>query len=149
MSRLLIIGIDWSKVLYFIGEKKRSRTIFVTMGSFFFFMFLNGDVNAQAPVSLGSIAQNVGQTVVSLATIISNMALVSGIGFVLASFFKFDAHKKNPTQIPISAPLTLLVIGASLCMFPTIMPMVQTAIFGTGAERGSVDGSGVIPLIGT
>ena len=100
------------------------------------------------PVTLGTIATTVDTTVLQVATIISDTALVAGIGFVMASFFKFDAHKKNPTQIPMSAPLTLLLIGASLCLFPTLMPLVQTAIFSTAAERGAVRSGGVQPLIG-
>ena len=92
--------------------------------------------------------ENIGKTVVNIATIISNIALVAGIGFLLASFFKFDQHKKNPTQIPISQPLTLLLIGAGLCLFPTIMPLVQTSVFGTSAKAGQVGTGTAESLIG-
>ena len=105
-------------------------------------------VVATTPVTLGTMVVTLNKTVMQLAAIISDTALVAGIGFVMASFFKFDAHKKNPTQVPISAPLTLLLIGASLCLFPTIMPLVQTALFGTHAERGAVGGTGLLHLIG-
>ena len=53
--------------------------------------------------------------------IIQIVAYVAGVGFVFTSFFKFDQHKKNPTQIPLSQPLTLLAIGAGLCVLPTIL----------------------------
>ena len=105
-------------------------------------------VTATTPITLGTMVITLNKTVLQLAAIISDTALVAGIGFVMASFFKFDAHKKNPTQIPISAPLTLLLIGASLCLFPTIMPLVQTALFGTTATRGAIGTTGLEPLIG-
>ena len=106
-------------------------------------------VTVKAPVKIDAVQKTIGTTVVNLATIISNIALVAGIGFLLASFFKFDQHKKNPTQIPISQPLTLLLIGAGLCLFPTIMPLVQTSVFGTDAKAGQVGKGTAESLIGT
>ena len=98
--------------------------------------------------TITKLQTTIGTTVVQVASIISNIALVAGIGFLLASFFKFDQHKKNPTQIPVSQPLTLLIIGAGLCLFPTIMPLVQSAVFGTQAEKGQVGTATVTGLIG-
>lgn len=105
------------------------------------------DINAV--VTISSVADTIGKSVLSLGAIISDIALVAGIGFLLASFFKFDQHKKNPTQIPVSQPLTLMLIGAALCLFPTIMPLVQTAAFGSKAERGAVGTGTVKTLIGS
>ena len=115
-------------------------------------LFFTSDLFAQTTVSntvtIKSVQETIGRTVVNIATIISNIALVAGIGFLLASFFKFDQHKKNPTQIPISQPLTLLLIGAGLCLFPTIMPLVQTSVFGTDAKAGQVGTGTATSLIG-
>ena len=105
------------------------------------------DVVGKAHTITG-IRKTIDNTVVQIASVISNIALVAGIGFLLASFFKFDQHKKNPTQIPVSQPLTLMIIGAGLCLFPTIMPLVQSAVFGTGAQQGKVGTATVTGLIG-
>ena len=102
-----------------------------------------------AVVTISAVAGTIGKSVLALGEIISDIALVAGIGFLLASFFKFDQHKKNPTQIPVSQPLTLMLIGAALCLFPTIMPLVQTAAFGPKAERGAVGTGTVHELIGS
>ena len=116
-------------------------------------LLFTSDLFAQTSVSttvtIKTVQETIGRTVVNIATIISNIALVAGIGFLLASFFKFDQHKKNPTQIPISQPLTLLLIGAGLCLFPTIMPLVQTSVFGTDAKAGQVGKGTAESLIGT
>ena len=106
-------------------------------------------VPIKPPVKMGDLTKTIGASVISLGSIISDIALVSGVGFLLASFFKFDQHKKNPTQIPVSQPLTLLLIGAGLCLFPTIMPLVQTAAFGTAAQRGGVGTATIKGLIGS
>ena len=106
-------------------------------------------VKIVAPVKMSDLTKTIGASVMGLGQIISDIALVAGIGFLLASFFKFDQHKKNPTQIPVSQPLTLLLIGAALCLFPTIMPLVQTAAFGTGATRGSIGTATIKGLIGS
>jgi intracellular multiplication protein IcmD len=53
--------------------------------------------------------------------ILTYVSYTAGVFFIFASLFKFDQHKKNPTQIPMSQPLTLFVIGAALCLLPTVI----------------------------
>ena len=131
------------------GSKLSRYALLFTYLFFMNNMSAYADNKVTAPVSIGTVASTVGQTVLSLGTIISDIALVAGIGFLLASFFKFDQHKKNPTQVPVSQPLTLLILGAALCLFPTIMPLVQTAAFGTQAAKGTVGTATVSGLIGS
>jgi intracellular multiplication protein IcmD len=57
----------------------------------------------------------------SVLTILRYLAYTAGVFFIFASLFKFDQHKKNPTQIPMSQPLTLFAIGAALLVLPTII----------------------------
>jgi intracellular multiplication protein IcmD len=70
-----------------------------------------------------------------ILTIIKIVSLVAGVGFILTSLFKFDQHKKNPTQIPMSQPLTLLVIGACLMVLPYIVKEVSGATGGSGDKK--------------
>ncbi len=53
--------------------------------------------------------------------ILKYLSYTAGVFFIFASLFKFDQHKKNPTQIPMSQPLTLFVIGAALLVLPVIV----------------------------
>ena len=55
-------------------------------------------------------------------------ATVAGVGFILTSLFKFDQHKKNPTQIPMGQPLTLLIIGACLLVLPFIVKTLTSSV---------------------
>src|SRR3990167_7245376 len=93
---------------------------------------------APSAVTLSAISNNVDVSVTKLATVLTDVSLIAGIGFIMASFFKFHQHKLNPTQVPISQGITLLLIGAGLCLFPTMLPTATTAIFGSKASIAQV-----------
>lgn len=103
---------------------------------------------AASTVTVASIATNVRSTVSSLATILQDVAIVAGIGFVLASFFKFHQHKLNPTQVPMSQGITLLIIGAGLTLFPVLLPTAGSAVVGTGQSFGSLSATALHGIIG-
>lgn len=100
-------------------------------------------------IALSSIASNVDTSVKEISTVISDISLIAGVGFVMASFFKFHQHKLNPTQVPISQGVTLLLIGAGLIIFPSILPTAKRAIFGSGAEIAKVGGGQIHSIIGS
>ncbi len=100
-------------------------------------------------IALSSIAGNVDTSIKELSTVFVDIALIAGVGFVMASFFKFHQHKLNPTQVPISQGVTLLLIGAGLILFPTMLPTAKRAIFGSSAEIAKIGGGQIHSIIGT
>lgn len=84
-------------------------------------------------LTLTQIQGNMGTTVKHLAVVIQDISLIAGVGFVMASFFKFHQHKLNPTQVPMSQGVSLLLIGAALLLFPLLLPTATKAAFGTTA----------------
>src|SRR3990167_3806033 len=100
-------------------------------------------------IALSTIAGNVDTSVQQLATVLSDISLIAGVGFVMASFFKFHQHKLNPTQVPISQGVTLLLIGAGLVLFPTMLPTAKNALFGSSAQIAKVGGKQINSIIGT
>ena len=96
-------------------------------------MLFAGSTFAATGLYLSNIQSNLGSSVGQLAVILQDISLVAGIGFVMASFFKFHQHKLNPTQVPISQGITLLLIGAGLLLFPLLLPTATKAAFGTTA----------------
>lgn len=102
---------------------------------------------AASPLYLSSIESNLGTTVKSLASILEIISLIAGIGFVMASFFKFHQHKQNPTQVPVSQGVTLLLIGAGLMVFPLLLPTATKAAFGVTAGGMSKTSGGAINSI--
>lgn len=99
--------------------------------------FIANDAMATATVTLSGISSNVGKSIGHIANLLEDVSLVTGIGFVLASFFKFHQHKLQPTQVPMSQGVTLLVIGAGLCVFPHLLNTTTTAAFGQSVAKQS------------
>lgn len=101
-------------------------------------------------VTLSTIAESVDNTVSELATILIDVALISGIGFILASFFKFHQHKQNPQQVQMSQGISLLLIGCGLTLIPLLIPTASVAVFGTQANKpAQIGGSDIHQLIGS
>lgn len=100
-------------------------------------------------IALSSIAGNIDSSVKQLSTILSDVSLIAGVCFVMASFFKFHQHKLNPTQVPLSQGITLLLIGAGLVLFPTMITTAKTAIFGSGAQVAKIGGGEIHSIIGS
>ncbi len=70
------------------------------------------------------------------------LAYVSGLGFMMVSFFKFKQHKDNPAQNPVGNPLTMMLIGVLLMYIGNLsMPLGET-LFGT--EGGPASGADLI-----
>ncbi len=53
----------------------------------------------------------------NLAKLITASSYVAGFGFAAAGILKFKAHKDNPTQVPLGAPVALVFFGAALIFF--------------------------------
>ncbi|PHQ80496.1 MAG: type IV secretion protein IcmD [Coxiella sp. (in: Bacteria)] len=124
----------------------KSALIVATFGG----IFVAGSVFAGPDngVALSAISTNIQHTVGHLANILTNIALIAGIGFVMASFFKFHQHKLNPTQVPLSQGVTLMLIGAGLTLFPIMVPTAKNAVIGSSAKVSHLSGAGMKTLIG-
>jgi intracellular multiplication protein IcmD len=100
-------------------------------------------------VSLTTIASSVDNTVAQLATVLVDVALIAGIGFIIAAFFKFHQHKQNPTQVQMSQGISLLLIGCGLTLIPLLIPTAGVSVLGTAAKTtAQIGGSSIHQLIG-
>lgn len=100
--------------------------------------FVSSDIMAAA-ATIGTIKAGIDKSVKSVMGILQDVAMVTGVGFVIASFFKFHQHKMQPTQVPLSQGVTLLLVGAGLTVFPSLLGTTAQSAFGvTGAGAGSV-----------
>lgn len=90
--------------------------------------------------SIGSVAQIVQSSFSNVAKVMTAGAYVMGIGFVIASLFKFKAHKDNPTQVQIGTPIALLFIGAAMIFIPSVMKTGGATVFGSQASSAGVSG---------
>jgi intracellular multiplication protein IcmD len=98
--------------------------------------------------SLGNVAQSIRTSMGDVASLITAASYVAGIGFAMMGMLKLKAHKDNPTQVPLSQPLVLLIIAAGLVFLPSIISTAGQTIWGgdqtsTGTlGGGSADGGG-------
>jgi intracellular multiplication protein IcmD len=101
-------------------------------------------------VSLSTIAKSVDNTVSQLATVMIDISLISGIGFIMASFFKFHQHKQNPQQVQMSQGVSLLLIGCGLTLIPLLLPTASVAVLGSSASKPAhIGGDSIHKLIGS
>jgi intracellular multiplication protein IcmD len=100
-------------------------------------------------VSLSVIASSVGKTIYNLSTVLVDVSIISGVGFVMASFFKFHQHKQNPQQVQMSQGVSLLLIGCGLTLVPLLIPTGAVAVLGSkGQNTSQINGSDIHKLIG-
>ena len=93
------------------------------------------------PISgAGSVAEQVTSQLGGAARLITALAYVAGMAFVVGAIVKFKAHKENPTQIPIGTPIALLFVGAALIFVPTVFGVAGSTLFGGSAKVAGVSG---------
>ncbi|MFA6409011.1 MAG: DUF6750 family protein [Gammaproteobacteria bacterium] len=90
--------------------------------------------------SIADIANNITKSFENIGRLMLATSYLAGIGFTIASIFKFKQHRDNPTQIPIGTPIALLMIAVILIFLPGIIKPVGFTIFGTGADLKSMAG---------
>lgn len=119
-------------------RRHRARIALVTLSALIGFYSISAfaDVNQ----SIADIAKNIMASFQQLGQLMLAIAYLSGFGFVISSIFKFKQHKDNPTQIPVSTPLALLMVGIVLIFLPGIIRPTGYTIFGTGATLENLAG---------
>lgn len=90
---------------------------------------------------IGDVANTLTTNFSNLAKLITAISYIAGLGFAVASIFKFKAHKDNPTQVPVGTPLALLFIGAALIFMPSVFQVAGKTVFGTTSGSGGATGT--------
>lgn len=84
--------------------------------------------------TVGDMAVNLDSNLDSVEQLIIASAQVAGVGFTVASIFKFKQHKDNPTQVQIGAPLSLLLIGIFLSFLPGFFEPAVKSVYGVDTK---------------
>jgi intracellular multiplication protein IcmD len=123
---------------------KNLLLITIISGMFYPVILLAGEAGG----GVGDIAKNITAQFQELGKLILAVGFLGGIGFVMASIFKFKQHKDSPAQITLGTPISMLVIGALLIFLPSLISPAGTTIFGTNAKPGGFTGGGVTTIPG-
>lgn len=105
-------------------------------------------VLAGGGTSLGDVASNVTGNLTNVAKLITAASYVAGVGFALMGMLKFKAHKDNPTQVPLSQPIVLMIIAAALIFLPSLIGSAGQTVWGGGQQAGSPAGTANVPGLG-
>ena len=84
--------------------------------------------------TLGDMAGNVDGQVSAIAGLIKSVAILIGIGFVVAACVMFANMKKPGNNTGIGTPLLMLVVGILLISITAFMSMGTGTLFGAGAS---------------
>ncbi|EKD76889.1 MAG: IcmD [uncultured bacterium] len=120
----------------FLNGELLIRLLIIIAGIF----FTTAALAATTQLTLTTINSRVSAGIGNVVSIMQDVALVAGIGFIFSAFFKFHQHRQNPQQIPLSQGITLLVIGAGLTVFPHLLSTASQGVFGTGITKAGDTG---------
>ena len=93
---------------------------------------------------LGGLSDNISSQILSFSNLMITVGYLAGIGFTIASIFKFKQHKDNPTQVPIGTPFAMFSIGIILVFLPALFKPAAITVFGTSPTAPKIG-----PLIKT
>ena len=103
-------------------------------------VFYVGDAFAEEVKDIGGIAKQITTSFEGIGNLILGISFVAGLGFVMASIFKFKQHKDNPTQIPLGTPIALLGVGVALIFLPNIIAPAGQTMFGKEVKGAGFGG---------
>lgn len=96
---------------------------------------------AEGGEGLSGVANRVTSSIQSIGQLITAAAWVAGIGFFLTGLVKFKSHRDNPTQVPLSAPIILICVGAGLVFLPSVINIAGDTAF-ESKQAGGASGTG-------
>lgn len=103
---------------------------------------ISGTVLGAEAQSLGDVARHITGSMSAVASLITAVSYVAGIGFAMMGLFKLKAHKDNPVQVPLSQAFVLLFISAGLVFLPSLIKTTGHTIWRDGMSA-SADGTGL------
>lgn len=93
----------------------------------FLMMFMS--VVAHADVSAGDVAGNASDILETVTSVIVVILYIAAMGVFVSACMKYRIHRQNPQQIPLSTPITELVLAIVLAALPTVSRMTNEHLF--------------------
>lgn len=83
---------------------------------------------ALIPDSLGDLSNKLLLPMSLLTNALYNMSLAIGIALLFGALIQYKNYRNNPSQVPLSRPITLLVFGVILVVLPILTKFSESAI---------------------
>ena len=75
-------------------------------------------------LSVGDMADWVMGPINGLGKVFGYICLIGGIGMILGSFLQYKAHRENPSQVRLTTPVFLFIMGVLLILLPFVGVLV-------------------------
>jgi hypothetical protein len=82
---------------------------------------------ALVPGSLGDLSDKLLLPMSLLTSALYNMSLAIGIALLFGAVIQYKNYRNNPSQVPLSRPITLLVFGVVLVVLPILTKFSESA----------------------
>lgn len=94
----------------------------------FILLLVSIDAYALIPDSLGDLSDKLLLPMSLLTSALYNMSLAIGIALLFGAVIQYKNYRNNPSQVPLSRPITLLVFGVILVVLPILTKFSESAI---------------------
>ena len=81
-------------------------------------------------MTVGQSFASITFTLPSFSKLIIGVSYLCGLGFGVASLFKFKQHKDNPQQNTIGTPIVMFVLSTALVYLPGFYSPLRATFFG-------------------
>ena len=78
--------------------------------------------------SLGDLSDKLLLPMSLLTSALYNMSLAIGIALLFGALIQYKNYRNNPSQVPLSRPITLLVFGLVLLILPILTKFSESAL---------------------
>lgn len=95
---------------------------------FLSFFIFSTKIYALAPNSLGDLSDKLLLPMSLLTSALYNMSLAIGIALLFGSLIQYKNYRNNPSQVPLSRPITLLIFGLVLISLPILTKFSESAL---------------------
>ena len=77
----------------------------------------------------GTVASNASDILDNIIAIIMAILYIAAMGVFISATMKYRIHRQNPQQIPLSTPLTELILAIVLAAIPTVSKITNGQLF--------------------
>lgn len=108
--------------------REKSKSLLAKVTTLVLILWANiiwADPNQGTPPSLGEASINMMAPVGVLAELFYNICYIVGVGFILGSIIRFKEYRENPSQTPISRPITVFIFGLVFLAVPFVAKLSQ------------------------
>jgi predicted branched-subunit amino acid permease len=83
----------------------------------------------------GMVATNASGILENIIAIIMAILYIAAMAVFISATMKYRIHRQNPQQIPLSTPLTELVLAIVLAAIPTVTKITNGELFSSDTQQ--------------